>query len=228
MSTLLDKIKTRSYWEVNITPTEFQEKRIQNIMDLKEIIYKEAVNFRGWDFPHYDFNKEAEVGTNWVGQEFEWNHYLETWRIFQSGQFVHYSGLFYDWKDQSELWPMDANWDKNKWIQTYEIVYRIREIYEFASRLAQKIENTKTIDISITLHNIKNKSLLNPPTAMPFPTLKTCTLDHFPLPVSTITTPELIANNKDLAISSTIEIFRRFNWNANKEVLIQILSKINQ
>ncbi len=79
--TLLEKIKSRGHWRVVIRPGRFVEKRIQEISTLYPIIEKTSVNLRGWDFPHVDTHPNPKIDVDWVGQESEWEQFLEIWRF---------------------------------------------------------------------------------------------------------------------------------------------------
>src|SRR3989337_3033873 len=103
--TLLEKIKSRGYWRVVIRPGRFVEKRIRDITVLYPIIQKTTVELRGWDFPHVDPHINPHIDVDWVGQESEWEEFLEIWRFYRSGQFVDLAGIPEDWRDQSKLWP---------------------------------------------------------------------------------------------------------------------------
>src|ERR671919_1952560 len=105
------KIQTRGYWRVVIRPANFQQVRVKNVLDLKRILESSAVHFRGWDFPHVDYESDPEIGEDWVSQGIDWEMYVEYWRFYQSGQFLHLDGFKEDWLDGvrqlsvREKWP---------------------------------------------------------------------------------------------------------------------------
>ena len=80
--TVLEKIRTRGYWRVVIRPGAFEEKRIPNYSDLFQIVEKNSVRLRGWDYPHVDYHRQPQCGTDWVGQEYDCQDEIEVWRAF--------------------------------------------------------------------------------------------------------------------------------------------------
>src|SRR4051794_18820207 len=112
MSELLDKIRSRGFWQAIIRPSAFVEERLGNIASIGPLIDKTSVSLRGWNFPHVDHKTDVHLDIDWAGQEFQWNHFLEIWRMYQSGQFVHVSGMFEDWFDESGLHPAWQGWER--------------------------------------------------------------------------------------------------------------------
>src|SRR5207302_263360 len=108
--TTLAKLRTRGYWHVVIRPTSFEERHISDSADLFPIVEKNSVQLRGWDYPHIDIRRPPDRGSDWVGQECDWEHEIEVWRLYQSGQFVHDFALAGDWRDQSDFWPAEPGW----------------------------------------------------------------------------------------------------------------------
>lgn len=104
MTGITDKIKTQGYWRVVIRPADHQTKRVPQISDLFTIVQQASVQIRGWDFPHIDHNSREQRGETWVGQDFEWEHHLERWRIYQSGQFIYLGAFTVDWHKSTANW----------------------------------------------------------------------------------------------------------------------------
>ena len=82
MSELLDNLRSRGYWRVVIRPGTFIEQRVSNISALYPILQKISVQLRGWGFPHLDSRDQPHIDTDWIGQESEWERYLEVWRFY--------------------------------------------------------------------------------------------------------------------------------------------------
>src|SRR5438552_1882314 len=97
---LLAKIKTRGYIDVAIRPATFVEERVGRA-DLFDVVNKCKVSLRGWDFPHINRNDDPHIDIDWVGQSYQWEHQLELWRLYRSGQFVSISGIPNEWRDES-------------------------------------------------------------------------------------------------------------------------------
>jgi hypothetical protein len=71
---------------------------------------KRSFTSSGWDYPHVDHHNEVARGADWVGQECQLEDELEVWRLYQSGQFVHYFAMADEWRDLSSLRPPDSGW----------------------------------------------------------------------------------------------------------------------
>lgn len=216
-TSLIERIRSRGHWRVVIRPTRFVEKLIPSVVDLFPIVQKSAVELRGWDFPHIAQNQRPHIDIDWVGQEFEWQHYLEIWRFYQSGQFVHVSGMFDDWRDQSELWnrPLPANWQPGADMPFTNTVWRFTEIFEFASRLAASdaYSAVDRVQVEIVLSRLQGRRLyVDAPRKTPFLNNYQATLNELPFSAE-YNREDLIAESRKLALPPASELFQRFGYN---------------
>src|SRR5918999_2600983 len=159
MNELLEKIRSRGYWKVIIRPATFVEKRISNTSDVYPILEKTSVQVRIWGFPHLDNNEKLGINVDWIGQEIAWEYYLELWRFYQSGQFVHLSGMAEDWLDRSRLSPPDQSWKPRTFLNVVGAVFRFTEIFEFAARLAFTAAGDEQMRLEITLSGLEGPTL---------------------------------------------------------------------
>lgn len=220
MSTpLLDKIRTRGYWQVVIRPTRFVERRISEIRALFPIIQKSSVQLRGWDFPHVNPHSDPHIDIDWVGQESEWDAHLEAWRFHQSGLFVDVSGMHYDWRDQSGLFPAPDGWVPGELLGVIDAVYRLTEIMEFAARLALSEAGDEYMHIEIIVGGLKGRRLWvdDRDRASFFADYK-ASIDEFPYRTE-LPRSDLVGNPRELALKVTQELFWRFGWEAPIEIL---------
>lgn len=157
--TLLEKIKSRGYWRVVIRPGQFVEKRIPEISSLYPIIQKTTVQLRGWDFPHVDPHTNLHIDVDWVGQESEWQEFLELWRFYQSGQFVDIAGIWEDWRDQSELRLGRHEMEPGALLGIGDTLFRFTEIFEFAARLALTKAGDELMHIEVTVCGLAGRRL---------------------------------------------------------------------
>lgn len=219
MSDILQKIKTRGYWDVNIRPTEFLDNRVESLGRCKEIVQELSVQLRGWDYPHFDNNNPPTSGIDFVEQSFDWQDYIEFWRYYQSGQFIHYFGMYEDWQDQRTLWGSGLTNKPGEILSIIGAVYHFTEIYEFACRLALKGYLAKSCKLSITLHGTKGRtlSMLDPRRFLS--ANYRSALDVIPHDVS-VRSENLIAKSAELALDHAVWVFQRFNWdNVGRGVL---------
>jgi len=220
MSSLLEKIRSRGYWRVVIRPQTFIEKRISQITELYPILQKTSVNLRGWDFPHLDFHIQTHVDIDWIGQESDWEHFLEIWRFYQSGQFIDITGMDEDWYDQRQSIPAAlGDWRPGLILGIGNALFRFTEIFEFAARLAMTQAGDDIIRIEITIINLEGRKLwVDSHSRMPLRHNYTASIREFPYQIE-LSRTELIATPRELALKPTTELFRRFHWDPSQDVL---------
>jgi len=217
-TSVVEKIQERGYWRVVIRPTTFDPKRIARHEDLFPLVDRLAVRLRGWSYPYVNIAEQPCDGGDWIGQEKDWNHFLEMWKFYQSGQFYHIFGMVQDWRDESSLWPEEDDWRPGRIVDPRDAVAYFTEIFEFAARLAMSKAGDNAMQIEIDLRNIEGRVL---------PYIQ----DHadFIQPCQTsarefvyrrdLTRTELVTDTKSLARQAARELFLRFGWEPSEEVL---------
>jgi len=216
--TVLDKIRTRGYWRVVIRPARFEQNHIGSCSDLFPIVEKNSVRFRGWEYPHVDRQRPHQRGVDWVGQETSWELYLEVWRLFLSGQFVHNFAVTEDWRDQSRLWPADDDWAPGRYLHAIDSVYELTEIFEFAARLAPTPAGASLMHVEIVVGKLKGRRLVVGGRGV-----------HMGTPHQTATTDwrhvwqglqtDLIAQPRELAALAAQDLFACFGEKMSLEIL---------
>ena len=224
---ILDRIKSRGYWRINFEPLDY-DKKLKTLGECKDIIEKNTVQLRGWDYPHFprrnDENASVEPGNNFYEGKENWNDHIEFWRMYQSGQFLHYLALRDDWHEY-DGWGITTNNRRN--IQqgeiiniTGEITYELTEIFEFLSRLAKKGVYDGGVRVTISLHNTKGRQLaiLDPGR---FPLMGVYKTSSETIEFSEkYTKDEVVDKSKELAFDAIIYILDRFGWhNPSSEVI---------
>jgi hypothetical protein len=220
MSELLKKIRSRGYWKVVIHPAIFVENRVDDIAELYPILEKTSVQLRGWDFPHLDSRNQPHIDKDWIGQEIEWEHYLQLWRFYQSGQFVHFSGMTEDWVKESGLLRPYYDWSPSQFLSVKSAVFQFSEIFEFAARLALTEAGDEGMHIEVTISGLDRRELrLEDYNRMPFvPGRYKATIQKLPYKVD-ISRVQLVSEPREMALKPVVELFKRFGWNASLEIL---------
>ena len=227
MTPLANKIRSRGFWQVLIRPTKYDGDRVK-LTGLLPLIQKTSIQLRGWDFPHIDTISPLQKDLKWIGQECDWGHFLETWRFYLSGQFVHLGGIWQDWRDQSDLWPAEKDWKPGALLDVANTIFHFSEIFEFAARLALTEAGDDLIHIEIKLSGLKDRSLWNDdPRRMPLLRHYTATIDEFPCTCD-ISRTELIANPNNLALQNIQSLFARFGWEPSLEHIKAFQPKVRQ
>lgn len=156
------------HWRVNFRPDEYEEELIPSLKQCFEIIEKNKLSLRGWDYPHLsNRDEERTQGNNWVASWSDfWNH-REYWRLYQSGQFLH---LFSVGEETQPEWRQellsamkgqlsyrdDIEWDQVPgFISILNFTYSMTEIFEFAARLCQAQIYRGVLNIGVSIRGIK-------------------------------------------------------------------------
>lgn len=227
---IIDKIKLKGYWRVVIRPTQFEKLLIHSFSDIRKIVQDCSVSLRGWDYPHFDQQTVRNM-EDWVEASIDWEHIIEYWRFYRSGQFIHLFGLHEDQFDFTTVLPRRSPPRKARagYVVFTSITYQITEIYEFASRLANKGFLGSNIFISIELHNVTDYELVSVSFGR-FLRDGYVHNDDNPIIIGReISAQDLITKSDDLAREYIIEMFERFQWNdPSREVIKEDQKKLKE
>ena len=95
---------------------------------------------RGWPYPHANEDR-IKNGDDWIECECNSHEIREYWRFYQSGQFVHYFSVLEDYVPEAAKIAQALGWRPSEKVSGYleilSTLFRVTEIYEFASRLTQ-------------------------------------------------------------------------------------------
>ena len=215
----IEKVRLRGHWRVVVRPTTFDEFRVENILNLPKILESCAVQLRGWDFPHIDHQTAPAIGTDSVSQNIDWEMYVEYWRFYQSGQFLHLDGFKEDWLDQREVLGGRDPWPIGERLAVMGTVFRFTEIFEFAARLSLSEAGDDATHIEISLNGLKDRLLwIDESRRAGFDSPRAATEDQY-LFQREYSEAELAADTRNLALDPAMELFRRFRWDASLETL---------
>ena len=210
MNELIKRITSRGHWHTVVRPTRFDPQRIKPITVLSPFVERCRVEVRGWDFPHVSRHDPIITAEDYIEQPSEWQHHAEVWRLYQSGQFVDWKALLYDWRDKSEFWPPDAGWRAGDALGIGETLYTLYERFEFGARFAQTLEGNDQITIEITAGGLKNRMLVvDDPGRLPLRDMPRAHIEKFPQQF-TFARAELMTDPLGHAVRAGQELFRRF------------------
>lgn len=222
---LLAVIRTRGYWKVIIRPTRFIEHRLERL-ELFPLVSNASVELRGWDFPHIDTNEQPHIDAEWAGQIVDWEHSLELWRIYRSGQFLSISGMFSEWRDRSTFWPAKQGWAANASLGINETIARLTEVFEFAARLSQTKAGDDSMVVAVTFVNMANRLLVtDSPNRLPLRGGYRCAVQSIDI-TRTVARAELIAGTRSLAGESSEEVFSYFGWKPAGQIVSDVQREI--
>ena len=212
---LMKTIQSRGYWRINFQPVVIATK-LASLGDCINVVEKSRVQLSGWDYPHFprrrDADSNVESGNNYYAGWIEWNNHIEFWRMYQSGQFLHYIAFTEDGGD-SDGWGIieNSNTEPKKYFSIVGAIYKITEIFEFASRLVRENLYDEGVKISISLHNTENRILrMENSSRSLFDEYKTA-INEMSFSNS-YNKEDLITKPQDLALKAIVYFFDRFNW----------------
>ena len=209
---LVQEIKSLGYWRVEFHSTEYLAKRVTTRASLEALVLKAEVSLRGWPYPYYQANETVYNG-QWLEGKINWENYREYWRLYESGQWIHYARLHGAgvareevFKGRSPLPPPHAGY-----VHVRDMLFTLTEIFHFVVGLAQGGALDPTAFLSVQLHNTKDYMLYES-----FSRLFTY---QYVNPVDTPITfeqnlpaGELSASADKLALDMAIKVYSVFNW----------------
>jgi len=161
-------VKDFPFWQLVVRPEAYVPDLIPSLSECLKLVEKARVRLRGWDFPHLS-NKEMErtQGSHWVGSSVHVMGNIEYWRLFQSGQFIHFAALREasesGWRRKLHEQTMshlrhyqDINWDSIPgYVCLTNLVYTVTEHFEFAARVCQAGVYQGNLDVTLELRRAK-------------------------------------------------------------------------
>lgn len=218
---VLKTIKSKGYWRISFEPLVYEKQKL-TITQCKELIEKNAIHLRGWDYPHVPGrlgdDTALEPGDNyWQGWlDWEGENHKEFWRIYQSTQFIHYLGLREDWLNDfqiNSMWRQEPEQFKpGQALGVVGTTYQITEIFEFLSRLMLDDLYAEGVKVSISLNNTEGRKLVIDDYArFGFTTPKQSASKSISFEQQ-YSKDEIINNSRDKAIEVLVHFFERFNW----------------
>jgi hypothetical protein len=168
--------------------------RVEHSKELLSIIEKSAIDLGGWRFPYIsDHPGELTDGQRHrdedsVRQVHRWEHHLEVWRFYRSGQLALATSLGWDWRYESGWWPVreGEKWTPNSSIGIGHIVQMLLQTFVFAGRIAESAAGDERMDIEVVLAPTKGRELFSDfPGRMLRPGYK-ADIDPYPAAVRTL------------------------------------------
>lgn len=189
----------------------------------------------GWRFPFVpDRQGELTNGQRLrdedsIRQVHRWEHHLEAWRFYRTGQFGVATSVGWDWRDQSGWWPVrdGETWNANSVIGIGHIVQMLLQIFLFASRIAESTAGDEKLDIEIVLAPTLGRELFSDfPLRMLRPGYK-ADIDRIRLPMD-VSRTELLASTDDLTASAATRVFGEFGFKPAPNILKELVAEVRK
>jgi hypothetical protein len=219
MNELADRIRTRGYWDVSISPSVFIEDRI-SLAEFKEILIRSSVRFRGWPVPMVDFGRDFVSGSTWIGQDIDARSvsHEESWRAFQSGQFSMLRVVSADWRTGAEAAYIPPG--ARSVIEIWEILFFLTEFVEFATRLSLSKAGSKSMTIEVNLVGTADRHLVFGDPSRGSPAESFASMNRTIKAAETIDREVLIGETREVAARMTLELMRSFGFETSIEALL--------
>jgi hypothetical protein len=210
MNATVSRIMSRGYWKVIMHPSEFRRDRIANLLECQRLVENCKVSLRGWDYPHFERLVSSE---DYICSETDWEIYKEYWRLYRSGQFVHYFGCVEDWWRGSTLdAELGARYAPGEVLELIMVLYHMTEVHEFASRMAQRSVFGKQMSLTVEAHGMRGRRLIRVGNSL---------FDGFGQYVSQqesfkfespFAVQDLIGRSAEAALDQALRVYELFNW----------------
>jgi len=212
---LIEVIKSQAYWRIEIHSSEYQANRLPTRAGMEDLLSKATVSFRGWPYPYYGIRADdLAYNGKWLEGKINWDRYIEYWRLYESGQWIHYSNVRTAgipreeiFKGRTPLPPQHAGYISVRG----EVLFTLTEILHFTVGLAQCGVLEPEAFLSIELHNTRDYML--------FESFERFFRDGY---VNSSDTPitfehilpsaELPALADKIALDMAIKVYSIFNW----------------
>lgn len=223
---IISDIRTRGHWLVVIRAAEYRTDRIA-FEDLQPTLERSTVSMRGWNVPHINSRGNVKQAADHIFQSSSFQHHLEHWRFYQSGQFIQLAGMGEDWRDQSDLYPQArADWKPGEQIGITDTLWRYTELLELARRLSVTAAGDDPMFVSITATGLLDRRLsVDESKRMPLFPDCIASINEFKIE-RTIDRVVLIGEAPEIALDLAFNFFLRFNWTPNRDSLREVQTEL--
>lgn len=209
----LEKIKSVGFVRVVIRPTFLPESL--TVVSARELVEKASVSLRGWDYPHITSRNDEHGGTehhaDYVQDWCDWYHHVEFWRMYKSGQFLHYKAL-------REDLGKDGNVPNGPVLAVGSFIYTVTEITEFAHRLRAAGLYKEGATLQISIGNSAGRRLwVEDPMRMNFMSPMATNSPSIMVERNVRTMELLLGDPKSISASMLVEFFDAFGWTPSLE-----------
>jgi hypothetical protein len=182
---------------------------------MEDLLSKATVSLRGWPYPYYRPKPEELIyNGKWLEGWVDWEQYREYWRLYESGQWIHYANVHTAgipreeiFRGRSPLPPQHAGYLPIRG----EILFTLTEILHFAIGLGHGGVLDPKAFLSIELHNTKDYMLFE--SFERFFTNQYVNKSDMPITCELrLPTSELSATVDKIAMDMAIKVYSVFDW----------------
>ncbi len=205
---LLERISELGHWRVIFRPL-VPLAELLSFRDCADLVERNRVSLRGWDFPHISHRQDDQGGTergnSYVESWCDWQSFLEFWRMHRSGQFLSYNAVHGDAEAVEDGHGV-------RWLNVVETIYTVSEFVEFAHRLARAGTYRDGYLLDISLRNTAGRRLNAGRGRMPF--WDNQSSNAATIQIERRVDPDAIeAGAIPTSLGVLLELFDAFGWN---------------
>lgn len=209
-----NELKKYGYWEIYAYPTDYNQKRIPDHKQIKELTEKSQAKRSGMSYPFTDLSGNSSNFTKGRQSFTILDKYIEGFRAYQSGLFA--------WK--SVIWEDVEGYKSNgSPVLSFErVIIIITEFFLFFKRYYEEIAQESDLHLIITINGAKNRELFALSRLYDTPDFggRCISQENIISIKNGIKFIELKATYKEIANRIIKKIFQIFNWDDVSEELI--------
>lgn len=149
---IVSKIQGVGHRKATIRPLAFDANRVSDFLTLRRIVGDSHVRHFEWHCPSFD-QSGGQSGANWFGDSFD-GELPESWRLYQSGQFVHFWAFSNELSDDA----IQRGIRPDRVISASSAVNYLTCVYEFAAKIASTEVGDQTIVIETSANNLSGRA----------------------------------------------------------------------
>jgi hypothetical protein len=218
---LLALIHGNGYWRVLLRPPIFEQARLRDKAHCLSVVHQASVASEGWQYPIVG-HAPSDEGPDWVGGGANVMTFIEYWRFYQSGQFVHHIATKEDHMGRLGLFHPQffVPGEGRKYLAITSTLCMITDIVEFAARLAYRNVLVPSAALQIELHDMAGRQLTYMAPSRRLPGSYWFKEETVQLKQA-FKTDDVIGRAAEIAVELTSELFSRAGWAAPGALLIE-------
>lgn len=206
---LLKKLRQCGYWRVEMSPGVLRPRRVDSVPALDVLVRQLRIR-ASRSYPCSPETGDVRHGDDFTGQARDRGTSIDAWRLWQSGLFIHERALGPDWGDEASAPGTE--------LRVFEVIVLLTHVYEFAARLARSVAGDAQMFVRVGVGPLTDRKLRFPSEWFDDGSHRSTAArwSWSPPPVGT---PELVSEHRGLARSAAKDLFYRFGWESEPDVL---------
>jgi hypothetical protein len=213
---IVDKIRSRGYWDVTVHPARRLQKPLQPAT-LLDTLTRNVVSMRGWPVPFIDYRLPLLRAEDSVGQDIDARmvDHSEAWRFTTNAQFSQLRSISADWRGGTERTVVPRGADAV--IEVWEILFYITELVELAARLAL-LSGAREFHLAAELHGMAHRALVAGTPSRELDADYISQLDVID-DARNVSVQQLTASPRKVAVDMSATLLAAFGWQPKADVL---------